>query len=231
MSLMSPLVNEKEFFAAAVPWRILIVEDEPAHVAAISRALKGSPLAVEIQVAKSLQEYRRLAAANQPDLALIDLHLPDGTAMEVLTFPPEAAPFPILVMTSYGSEQIAVDTIKAGALDYVVKSVENFAELPHTLGRARRQWNLLQERQWAQEALRENQLRLQFALDAAEAGVWIVNIKTGEIYWDERMHAIFGLTPGSFAGTLESWLARVHPEDQPLALKAILQSFGKGAAL
>ena len=226
-SLPSPAVPKKEFSAPADPWRILIADDEPAHVAAISRALKGSPLAVEIMVAKSLQEYRSLAAGNQPDLVLIDLNLPDGTAMEVLTFPPEAAPFPILVMTSYGSEQIAVDTIKAGALDYVVKSTENIAELPHTLERARREWNLLQERKWAQEALRENQLRLQFALDAAEAGVWIVNIKTGEIYWDERMHAIFGVEPGSFAGTLESWLTRVHPEDQPLVLKSILQSLEK----
>jgi PAS domain S-box-containing protein len=222
-----PAGSKEECCPTKISWRILVVEDEPAHVAAISRVLTESPQAVEIQVAQSLQEYRSLIADNPPDLALVDLNLPDGTAMEVLAFPPEAAPFPILVMTSFGSEQIAVDAIKAGALDYVVKSTESIADLPHILNRARRQWHLLQERKWAQEALRENELRLQFALDAAEAGVWIYNIKSGEIYWDERMQAIFGLEPGNFAGTLEAWLARVHPEDQPLALMSILQSLEK----
>jgi PAS domain S-box-containing protein len=202
----------------------MIVEDDPAHVEAIKRTLMDAPLAVEIQVAGSLHEYRSLVAETPPDLTLMDLNLPDGQAMDVLTFPPEAAPYPILIMTGYGSEQTAVEAIKAGALDYIVKSPETFAALPHTLERARREWNLLQERKWAQEALRENELRLQFALDAAEAGVWIYNVRTGEIYWDERMQTIFGLEPGSFKGTLEDWLACVHPEDQILALKAVLKA-------
>lgn len=208
-------------------WRLMIVEDEPAHVEAIQRALAGVRPAVEIQVAVTLQEYRTLVAVRPPDLTLMDLNLPDGRATEVLTFPPEAAPFPVLIMTSYGSEQIAVEALKAGALDYVVKSPEAFAAMPHILKRARREWNLLQERQRAQEALRENELRLQFALDAAEAGVWFYNVRTGEIYWDDRMQTIFGLEPGSFAGTLEAWLARVHPQDQAEALKATLAALGQ----
>jgi hypothetical protein len=53
----------------------------------------------------------------------------------VLTSPPEAGPFPIIVMTSYGNEQLAVQAIKSGALDYVVKSPEAFADMPHTVAR------------------------------------------------------------------------------------------------
>jgi PAS domain S-box-containing protein len=206
------------------PWRIMIVEDKPAHVEAIKRALVDSGQAVEIQVAGSLQEYRTMVADKPPDITLMDLNLPDGNAMEVLTFPPETALFPILIMTSYGSEQIAVEALKAGALDYVVKSPEAFAAISHTLERARREWTLLQERKWAQEALREHQLRLQLALDAAEAGVWHWNVQTGEIYWDDRMQTIFGLEPGTFSGTLEAWLAQVHPEDQSAALKGALEA-------
>ncbi len=206
------------------PWRIMIVEDDPAHVEAIKRALVDAGLAGETRVAGSLQEYREMVADKPPEIVLMDLNLPDGKALEALIFPPEAAPFPILIMTSFGSEQIAVEALKAGALDYVVKSSEAFAAIPHTLERARREWNLLQERKLAQEALRENQLRLQLALDSAEAGVWIWNVQTGEIYWDDRMQAIFGLEPGTFAGTLEAWLARVHPDDQPSALKASLEA-------
>ena len=141
----------------AAPVRILIVEDEPAHAEAIRRALEGAATRIEVRVVNSLQEYRREVSDSPPDLALVDLNLPDGNAIEVLTLPPEAGPFPILVMTSYGTEQIAVKALKAGALDYVVKSPEAFTAMPRTVARARREWQLLQDRQQAQEALRDEQ--------------------------------------------------------------------------
>jgi len=133
---------------------ILLVEDEPAHAEAILRALQDADPRIVVKVAGTLREYREVAAAGPPDIAVMDLILPDGRAMEVLTSPPEAGPFPILIMTSYGSERIAVEAIKAGALDYIVKSPEAFADMPHIIERTRREWSLLQERKRADEALR-----------------------------------------------------------------------------
>jgi signal transduction histidine kinase len=147
-------ISYKEISMGAVPVRILIVEDEAAHAEAIQRALEVAAPQTEVRVASSLQDYRREVADSPPDIALVDLNLPDGNAMEILTLPPEAGPFPILVMTSYGNEQIAVKALKAGALDYVVKSPEAFAAMPRAVGRALREWHLLQERQRAEEALR-----------------------------------------------------------------------------
>ncbi len=118
----------------AAPVRILIVEDEAAHAEAIRRALEGAATQNEVRVVNSLQEYRREVSDSPPDIVLVDLNLPDGSAMEILTLPPEAGPFPILVMTSYGNEQIAVKALKAGALDYVVKSPEAFATMPRVGG-------------------------------------------------------------------------------------------------
>ena len=136
--------------------RILLVEDEPAHAEAIRRAFEAAGPGAVIQVAGTLREYRdargRPVRRTSP---LMDLNLPDGRAVEVLASPPEAGPFPILVMTSYGNEQIAVEAMKAGALDYIVKSSEAFAEMPHTVERALREWELRQERKRAEEALRQ----------------------------------------------------------------------------
>jgi FixJ family two-component response regulator len=126
---------------------MLLVEDEPAHAAAIQYAFASRE--TQIEVVRTLQEFRRHSADHRPDLALLDLNLPDGKAVEVLTNPPENGAFPIVVMTSYGSEQLAVQAIKSGALDYVVKSPESFAEMPHTVARALREWTLLRERQEA----------------------------------------------------------------------------------
>jgi PAS domain S-box-containing protein len=137
--------------------KILIVEDEAAHAEAISRAFEAAGRSVEIRVAGTLREYCRFAAEIIPDVALMDLNLPDGRATEALTFPPENGGFPILIMTAYGNEQMAVEALKAGALDYVVKSPEAFTAMPRVAERAMREWKLLQDNRRAYDALRESE--------------------------------------------------------------------------
>ena len=133
----------------------LIAEDEAAHAAAIRRAFEASGEETELKVVSTLREYRKAAVTHPPDIAVLDLNLPDGRATEVLTHPLEAGPFPVLIMTSYGNEQVAVEAIKAGALDYVVKSSEAFASMPHTVEHALREWKLLTERKARVEAERK----------------------------------------------------------------------------
>jgi DNA-binding NtrC family response regulator len=143
---------------------LLIVEDEAAHAAAIQRAFQTEEPGTQIAVMGTLREFRQHSAGHPPDLALLDLNLPDGRAVEILTSPPEAGPFPIMVMTSYGNEQLAVEAIKAGALDYVVKSAEAFAMMPRTVERALREWTLLTERREAVAAQQRLIAQLEEAL-------------------------------------------------------------------
>jgi two-component system, cell cycle sensor histidine kinase and response regulator CckA len=93
-------------------------------------------------------------AENPPDIALVDLNLPDGRAVEILTFPPETGPFPVVIITSFGDEQIAVLAMKSGAMDYIVKSFEAFKNMPRTIARVLREWKLLQDRRRMEESLR-----------------------------------------------------------------------------
>ena len=146
------------------PLCLLIVEDETAHAAAIQRAFQTEEPGTQIAVMGTLREFRQHSADHPPDLALLDLNLPDGRAVEILTSPPEAGPFPIMVMTSYGNEQLAVEAIKAGALDYVVKSAEAFAMMPRTVERALREWKLLTERREAVAAQQRLIAQLEEAL-------------------------------------------------------------------
>ena len=66
---------------------LLLVDDEPAHVEAIRRAFLASDPETEIWEAGSLREYREALAVSMPDIAILDLNLPDGLAVEVLTAP------------------------------------------------------------------------------------------------------------------------------------------------
>ncbi len=116
-------------------------------------SLRGPAPGSSVEVAGSLREYREVVTIRPPDIAIIDLNLPDGSAVEVLTAPAEAGPFPIVVMTSYGDQHTAVEAMKSGALDYVVKSPETFADLPRIANGAMREWGLLQARKQAEKVL------------------------------------------------------------------------------
>ena len=117
-------------------YSLLILEDEPAHVEAIRHAFESAEPPAEIRVASSLREYCEMVEARPPDIALIDLNLPDGNPQEALCILSESNPFPVVVMTSMGNEAIAVAAMKLGAVDYLVKSSETFAGMPRFIHRA-----------------------------------------------------------------------------------------------
>jgi DNA-binding NtrC family response regulator len=152
--------------------RILMAEDEPAHAEAIRRAFESGASDLDIQIVTTLADYRVAAVGRAPDIALLDLNLPDGRAVDALTAPSESGLFPVLIMTSFGNEQTAVEALKAGALDYVVKSPETFAAMPRIVERALREWGLLQERRRADEALRQNEANLAALIDNTDDLVW-----------------------------------------------------------
>jgi PAS domain S-box-containing protein len=162
------------------PMLVLLAEDDPAHATAIRRAVEASGSEFEVKVVGTLREFRQSSVDRPPNIAVMDLNLPDGRATEVLTCPPEAGQFPLLVMTSYGNEQVAVEAIKSGALDYVVKSPEAFADMPHTIARALHEWNLLQERKHAEEALEFKNIILSTQQEASIDGILVVD-ENGEI--------------------------------------------------
>ena len=135
---------------------ILLVEDEAAHRELITRALADGLHAV--RSARTLSEcHERLAGDGLPRMAIVDYRLPDGSGSEIVTL--AAGRFPVIIMTSFGSEQAAVDVIKAGALDYVVKSPETFADMGHIVERVLREWqHVLQHRRSEEELVRRDEV-------------------------------------------------------------------------
>jgi len=199
----------------ASPLSLLLLEDEDAHAEAIRRAFAGPPQSIIIQRVSSLREYCEQAAARPPDIALIDLNLPDGNAMEALTLLSESNPFPVLVMTGLGSEAVAVAALKAGALDYLVKSPETFANMPHTVERALREWNLLQAHQRAEEALRVSEHFLREAQTIAGLGSYVLDFPTGLWTSSDVLDRVLGID-AAYDRSVKGWALLIHPDDRTM---------------
>ncbi len=148
---MSPIDPKPEY--------IIIAEDDEGHAAAISRALNAHLPGCRLDLVTCISDFRKAATKRTPDIALLDLNLKDGSALELLTLPAENAVYPVLIMTSHGSEQLAVKALKSGALDYVVKTAESLADIGYIVQRVLQQWQMLKERQHSTEDLRQREIR------------------------------------------------------------------------
>ena len=137
---------------------ILLVEDDPGHAMAIQRSFQSVEEPYRIMVAGTLREARELMYRTPPSVVLTDYRLPDGDGSELAPMAQER--WPIILMTSKGSEQIAVQVMKSGIQDYVVKSSETFAHMPETINHALKAWELILARQRAEESLRSYARRL-----------------------------------------------------------------------
>ncbi len=103
--------------------RILVVEDDPAVRQVLQTYLVARGFAVE--VAGSCREARDVFQTQRPDLAVIDYQLPDGTALTLLPQLKNADPsLAVVILTGFGSIDLAVRAIKEGADHFLTKPVE-----------------------------------------------------------------------------------------------------------
>jgi len=135
---------------------ILLVEDNPAHAKLVRLAFENCALKARLIVVGTLREARARIAEVAPDLVITNLNLPDGNGAELLPADSEARVFPVVVMTGHGDEQVAAEVMKAGALDYMVKSEPALAKMPRVAERTLREWGHIAKRKRAEEQLRKH---------------------------------------------------------------------------
>lgn len=149
------------------PVYILLIEDESAHAELIERAFEERPdfcltIATNLEAA---QKYLALDTPLLPALIISDWLLPDGNGLDLLQLVQVRKQIPVIIMTSYGNERVAVEALKNGASDYVVKSIEILSDMPHIAERVLRQWHTRIEHERTEKALHESELRLRTITD------------------------------------------------------------------
>ncbi len=81
--------------------------------------------------------------------------------------------------------------------------------------------NDITERNQALEAVRTAEERMRFALQSADVGIWDMDYATGVLRWSATLEAHYGLQRGTFGGTFEAFIERIHPDDRACVVEAL----------
>jgi two-component system NtrC family response regulator len=132
---------------------ILIVDDEKNYLVVLEALL--SPEGYEIMTSDKAQEALRLIQESDIDLLLTDMKMPGMTGMELLEEAKKIKPeVPVIMMTAYGTIEMAVEAMKKHAYDYITKPFQN-EELKLTIRKALENYRLVKENRRLSEALSE----------------------------------------------------------------------------
>ncbi len=145
----------------------MIVEDEPADVELALRVLQQAGFETIWDVAQTAEEFTDMVRKNSYDVVLADSKLPNWSGMEsVEILRQEGLEVPVILVSGALGELTAVECIKQGAADYVLK--DHLARLPESVRRAIRENKLCEEHRHSLEELaRSNQDLEQFAYVAS----------------------------------------------------------------
>jgi PAS domain S-box-containing protein len=127
-------------------------------------------------------------------LVIADWLLPDGQGIDILPAGQHDPPFPVVLMTGHGNEQVAVEAMKAGALDYVVKSAETLADMPHLVQRALREWRYIAERRHNEQEIARLQHLLQNIADSMPSTLITLDAQGRVLTWNPAAEQLTGCT-------------------------------------
>ena len=179
---------------------ILLLEDDKAHQELILRMFRDDPEQFRISVAGTVREAREIIGREHTDLIIADWILPDGKGIEILPRTDELVTTPLIIMTSFGDEHLAVEIMKSGAIDYIVKSATTFRDMPHIARRALRDWENITERKRAEKEKWDSEKRLADIISFLPDAVVAIDNEGRVIAWNEATEQMTGVPAEQILG-------------------------------
>jgi signal transduction histidine kinase/CheY-like chemotaxis protein len=204
-------------------YRILHLEDSETDSGLIKRVMEKGGLVFEYLLCDNENSFRSGIDLFKPDVILCDHNLPQFDSVGALKiFMELKLDIPFILVTGNVLEEYAVDMMKKGIDDYLLKS--NLHRLIQAIENASGKREKERLRRLAEFKLEQNSFLLNRAQQMAHIGSWEVNLQTMESFWSDEAYRLLGLKPGDLVPSLEEYLAFIHPDDMGFVRQNIHQA-------
>jgi len=183
------------------PIRILYVDDNPLDRDLVRDALERDHEGFRLTGASSRQEFETRLAEGGFDLVLSDFNILGFEGLQVIETVKASNPdLPVVIVTGTGSEEIAVEAMRSGAADYVIKSPRHIRRLPITIRAVLEKLRLQAEKARAEKALGESQRRLSELFDFLPDATFAIDLEGKVIAWNRAIEEMTGVKAESIVG-------------------------------
>ncbi|MBK8488275.1 MAG: response regulator [Chitinophagales bacterium] len=212
------------------PMNILLVEDNPADARLVEIYLSESTM-IEPMIMKTAELGKGLLMLEEHDfdVVLLDLTLPDSSGFSTIkTMLDEFPEQTVIVMTGLEDETVALNSVKAGAQDFIVKGQFDSNLLSRTITYAIERHQLQRRLEDYAKAIKLNEQRLLEAQKMARIGNWEMDIVTNGMFWSEEVFRILGVKENSIEPTLNDFMKLVVSDDRDTLKTSINRAMEKG---
>lgn len=180
------------------PLKILHLEDLAADAEIVDRVLRKANFNFEKKVVIDKDDFTRALHEFKPDIILSDHSLPAFNSLEALRITKaQGIAAPLILVTATVSEEYAVNVIKEGASDYILK--DRLERLPNAMLNALDKCNMEKGRRAADEALRSSEQKYKLLFEANPMPMWMFSLKTLHIIdVNKAATAHYGYTKAEF---------------------------------
>jgi two-component system, cell cycle sensor histidine kinase and response regulator CckA len=152
--------------------RVLLLEDNPADAELCIRRLRKAGLNAVVDVARFSQEFMDRVHSQMYDIILTDYRLPDWNGLDAFRWLRSLGyDTPFVLVTGTLGDELAIECIKAGVSDYVLK--ENLERLSVAVRRTLEEQKLRQSRDYAERELRESEKQYRLLFNANPHPMWV----------------------------------------------------------
>ena len=211
------------------PLRILHLEDDPDFAELVRTLLQQDELQAELKRVARRADFEAALGREKFDVILSDFRLPRFTGLEALAFVRKECPdVPFILISGTIGEQAAIESLKAGATDYVLK--HNPERLASAVRRAAQEAVERSQRRKAETELTRREKYFRTLTENTLDILCILNRETQFLYTSPSLERVLGYPPEELKGT--DALAHVHPEDLGSVREALQSAIGQpGRAL
>jgi hypothetical protein len=192
------------------PIRILLVEDLPADAAIAQREILREIEGCEFRCVEDGAGFLAALKTFGPDVIVSDFHLPRFDGLNALRLAQEHAPLtPLIILTGSMNEDTAVNCMKAGASNYVIK--EQIKRLGQSVRLALEESRLRREHHAAEKALQRNERYFRSLIENAQDMITVLDAQGTVVFQSPPIQRILGYSPEEILGRRIFDL--IHPDD------------------